>query len=76
MSRGRKAARMVVGSGLSTAGSGGRGGAGQVPLQALPSFALGPPLAVPERRPGPTRSLTSTSVGHVSPPAVNRVFLK
>lgn len=64
MSRDKKAARKVV-SGLSTAGSGSRGGAGHVPLPAPPSFALGPPLAVPERRPGPVRSQISASVGHV-----------
>lgn len=77
MSRGKKAARKVV-SGLSTAGSGSRGGAGRAPLRAQPSFALGPPppLAVPERRPGPIRSHISASVGLVSPPAVNRVSLK
>jgi len=42
MSTGKKAAKKVV-SGLSTAGSGSRGGAGRAPLRAQPSFALGPP---------------------------------
>lgn len=48
MSRGQKAVRKVA-SGLSTAGSGSRGSAGcaPLPLASLPSFTLGPPLAVP-----------------------------
>lgn len=50
--------RGEAGSGLSTTGSGqGQRGA-SLPWDALPAPALGPPLAVPQRRPGLSRELS------------------
>lgn len=75
--RGMKAVRKVA-SGLSTARSGAEGLWGLCPSPGpLPSFALGSPWAVPQRRPGAVQRVKSPpSNGQVSPPAVNRVFLK